>query len=146
MIIIELNYDKTIGGCLAHGNAHPFIDCIKVGVLTDPTCGSGGMFIQSEKFVEEHKGKIENLSIYGQELNSTTWKLCRMNLAIRGLDGNLGPHHDDTFHNDLHKMLKADYILANPPFNISDWGGNKLTEDVRWKYGTPQKEMQIMHG
>lgn len=107
------------------------------GRIYDPCCGSGGMFIQSEKFVEEHQGKIENLSIYGQELNSTTWKLCRMNLAIRGLDGNIGPHHEDTFHNDLHKTLKADYILANPPFNISDWGGGQLTDDVRWKYGTP---------
>ncbi|KEI12505.1 N-6 DNA methylase [Clostridium novyi B str. ATCC 27606] len=107
------------------------------GRIYDPACGSGGMFIQSEKFVEEHKGKIENLSIYGQELNSTTWKLCRMNLAIRGLDGNIGPYHADTFHDDLHKTLKADYILANPPFNISDWGGDKLTEDVRWKYGVP---------
>ncbi|SDL37087.1 type I restriction enzyme M protein [Clostridium cochlearium] len=95
------------------------------------------MFVQSEKFIEEHQGEINNLSIYGQELNSTTWKLCRMNLAIRGLDANIGPHHDDTFHNDLHKTLKADYILANPPFNISDWGGDKLKEDVRWKYGTP---------
>lgn len=107
------------------------------GRIYDPCCGSGGMFVQSEKFVEEHQGKIENLSIYGQELNSTTWKLCKMNLAIRGLDSNLGDHHDDTFHNDLHKTLKADYILANPPFNISDWGGDKLTDDVRWKYGTP---------
>lgn len=107
------------------------------GRIYDPACGSGGMFIQSEKFVEEHQGKVENLSIYGQELNSTTWKLCRMNLAIRGLDGNIGPYHADTFHDDLHKTLKADYILANPPFNISDWGGDKLTEDVRWKYGVP---------
>lgn len=107
------------------------------GRIYDPCCGSGGMFVQSEKFVKEHQGRIENLSIYGQELNSTTWKLCKMNLAIRGLDANLGPHHDDTFHNDLHKTLKADYILANPPFNISDWGGGRLAEDVRWKYGTP---------
>lgn len=107
------------------------------GRIYDPCCGSGGMFVQSEKFIEEHQGEINNLSIYGQELNSTTWKLCRMNLAIRGLDANIGPHHDDTFHNDLHKTLKADYILANPPFNISDWGGDKLKEDVRWKYGTP---------
>ncbi|WP_409228470.1 N-6 DNA methylase [Gudongella sp. SC589] len=99
--------------------------------------GSGGMFVQSEKFVEDHQGKVENLSIYGQELNSTTWKLCKMNLAIRGLDANIGPHHEDTFHNDLHKTLKADYILANPPFNISDWGGNRLVDDVRWKYGIP---------
>lgn len=107
------------------------------GRIYDPACGSGGMFIQSEKFVDEHQGKIDDLSIYGQELNSTTWKLCKMNLAIRGLDGNIGPHHGDTFHDDLHKTLKADYVLANPPFNISDWGGNKLTEDVRWKYGVP---------
>lgn len=107
------------------------------GRIYDPCCGSGGMFIQSEKFVEEHQGRIENLSIYGQELNATTWKLCRMNLAIRGLDANIGPYHGDTFHDDLHKTLKADYILANPPFNISDWGGNRLTEDVRWKYGVP---------
>ena len=107
------------------------------GRIYDPCCGSGGMFVQSEKFIEEHQGKIENLSIYGQESNSTTWKLCKMNLAIRGLDANLGPHHGDSFHDDLHKTLKADYILANPPFNISDWGGNRLSEDVRWKYGTP---------
>ena len=107
------------------------------GRIYDPACGSGGMFIQSEKFVEEHQGKIENLSIYGQELNSTTWKLCRMNLAIRGLDSNIGPNHADTFHDDLHKSLKADYILANPPFNISDRGGARLVDDVRWKYGTP---------
>jgi type I restriction enzyme M protein len=103
----------------------------------DPCCGSGGMFVQSEKLVEEHQGKVENLSIYGQELNSTTWKLCKMNLAIRGLDANLGDHHADTFHNDMHKTLKADFILANPPFNISDWGGNQLSDDVRWRYGTP---------
>lgn len=107
------------------------------GRIYDPACGSGGMFIQSEKFVAEHQGKLNDLSIYGQELNSTTWKLCRMNLAIRGLDGNLGEHHADTFHDDLHRTLKADYILANPPFNISDWGGSSLTDDVRWKYGTP---------
>lgn len=107
------------------------------GRIYDPACGSGGMFVQSEKFIEEHSGRVENLSIYGQELNSTTWKLCRMNLAIRGLDGNIGQHHADTFHNDLHKNLKADYILANPPFNIKDWGGDMLTEDVRWKFGVP---------
>lgn len=107
------------------------------GRIYDPACGSGGMFIQSEKFIEEHQGRIDDLSIYGQELNATTWKLCKMNLAIRGLEGNIGPHQADTFHDDLHKTLKADYVLANPPFNISDWGGNKLTEDVRWKYGVP---------
>lgn len=107
------------------------------GRIYDPACGSGGMFIQSEKFVEEHKGKISDLSIYGQELNSTTWKLCKMNLAIRGLDGNIGESHADTFHNDLHKTLKADYVLANPPFNIKDWGGASLTDDIRWKFGVP---------
>lgn len=95
------------------------------------------MFVQSEKFVEEHQGKIGDISIYGQESNPTTWQLCKMNLAIRGIDGNIGPHNADTFHNDLHKGLRADYILANPPFNISDWGGEKLTEDARWKYGVP---------
>lgn len=107
------------------------------GRIYDPACGSGGMFIQSEKFIEEHAGRIDDLSIYGQELNATTWKLCKMNLAIRGLDGNIGPYQGDTFHDDLHKTLKADYVLANPPFNISDWGGNKLTDDIRWKYGVP---------
>ena len=107
------------------------------GRVYDPCCGSGGMFVQSEKFVEEHQGNIGNLSIYGQESNPTTWKLAKMNLAIRGIDGDLGPNNGDTFHNDLHKSLKADYILANPPFNISDWGGERLTEDVRWKYGVP---------
>lgn len=107
------------------------------GRIYDPACGSGGMFIQSEKFVEEHKGKVSDLSIYGQELNSTTWKLCKMNLAIRGLDGNIGGSHADTFHNDLHKTLKADYVLANPPFNIKDWGGASLTDDIRWKFGIP---------
>ena len=93
------------------------------GRIYDPCCGSGGMFVQSNKFVSEHQGRLGDLAIYGQELNSTTWKLCKMNLAIRGLEGNIGPSHADTFHNDLHKNLKADYILANPPFNVSDWGG-----------------------
>ncbi|KOR80285.1 N-6 DNA methylase [Bacillus sp. FJAT-21352] len=107
------------------------------GRIYDPACGSGGMFVQSEKFVAEHNGKLSDLSIYGQELNSTTWKLCMMNLAIRGLEADIGGKHADTFHDDLHRNLKADYILANPPFNISDWGGSRLTDDVRWKYGTP---------
>ncbi|MCD2348250.1 class I SAM-dependent DNA methyltransferase [Clostridium guangxiense] len=107
------------------------------GRIYDPCCGSGGMFVQSEKFIEEHKGRIADLSIFGQELNATTWKLCKMNLAIRGLEGNIGSEHGDTFHNDFHKNMKADYILANPPFNISDWGGDQLTEDVRWVYGVP---------
>ncbi|MDQ7827003.1 MAG: class I SAM-dependent DNA methyltransferase [Candidatus Eremiobacteraeota bacterium] len=107
------------------------------GRVYDPCCGSGGMFIQSEKFVEAHGGKIGDISIYGQESNPTTWRLAKMNLAIRGIEGNLGAEHADSFHRDLHKDLKADYILANPPFNSSDWGGERLKEDVRWKYGAP---------
>jgi type I restriction enzyme M protein len=107
------------------------------GRIYDPCSGSGGMFVQSEKFVEEHQGKLGDIAVYGQEFNPTTWKLCKMNLAIRGIDGNIGSHNADTFHNDLHKGLKADYILANPPFNIKDWGGEKLREDVRWQFGVP---------
>lgn len=107
------------------------------GRVYDPCCGSGGMFVQSEKFIEAHGGKLGDISVYGQESNNTTWKLAKMNLAIRGIDGNLGPANADTFHNDLHKELKADYVLANPPFNDSDWGGEKLKTDVRWKYGVP---------
>ena len=107
------------------------------GRVYDPCCGSGGMFIQSEKFVEAHGGKLGDISIYGQESNPTTWKLAKMNLAIRGIDANLGPENADSFHRDQHKDLKADYILANPPFNDSDWGGGRLREDVRWKYGVP---------
>jgi type I restriction enzyme M protein len=107
------------------------------GRVFDPCCGSGGMFIQSEKFVEAHGGKLGDISIFGQESNPTTWKLAKMNLAIRGIDANLGPENADSFHRDLHKDLKADYILANPPFNDSDWGGDRLREDVRWKYGVP---------
>jgi len=107
------------------------------GRVFDPCCGSGGMFIQSEKFVEEHGGKTGDISVYGQESNPTTWRLCKMNLAIRGIDCNLGETHADSFHNDLHKDLKADFILANPPFNNSDWGGQRLKDDVRWKYGVP---------
>ena len=109
----------------------------KGGRIYDPCCGSGGMFVSSEKFVLAHGGRVGDLSIYGQESNNTTWRLCKMNLAIRGIDGNIGPHNADTFHNDLHKDLKADFILANPPFNISDWGGDRLREDARWKYGVP---------
>jgi len=108
------------------------------GRIYDPCCGSGGMFVQSEKFVEAHGGRIGDLSIYGQESNPTTWKLCKMNLSIRGIDGNLGSQNADSFHLDLHKDLKADFILANPPFNMSDWGGERLREDARWNnYGTP---------
>ena len=97
------------------------------------------MFVQSLKFIQRHQGNIDNLSIYGQEKNPTTWKLAKMNLAIRSIDGNLGKFADDTFHNDLHKDLKADFVLANPPFNISDWGQEKLVDDPRWKYGIPPK-------
>jgi len=107
------------------------------GRVFDPCCGSGGMFVQSEKFVESHGGRIGDISVYGQESNSTTWRLAKMNLTIRGIDGNLGPEHADSFHRDQHKDLKADFILANPPFNISDWGGERLREDVRWVYGVP---------
>lgn len=107
------------------------------GRIYDPCCGSGGMFVQSEKFVEEHGGRIGDISVYGQESNFTTWRLCKMNLAIRQIEGNIGHKNADTFHGDLHKDLKADYILANPPFNISDWGGERLRDDMRWKYGAP---------
>jgi len=107
------------------------------GRVYDPCCGSGGMFVSSEKFVEAHGGKIGDISIYGQESNPTTWKLASMNLAIRGIEGNLGPEHADSFHRDLHPDLKADFILANPPFNMKDWGGDRLKEDIRWKYGIP---------
>ena len=107
------------------------------GRVFDPCCGSGGMFVQSEKFVEAHGGRIGDIAVYGQESNPTTWKLAKMNLAIRGIDSNLGAEHANSFHRDLHKDLKADYVLANPPFNDSDWGGDRLREDIRWKYGVP---------
>ena len=107
------------------------------GQIYDPCCGSGGMFCQSARFVKEHQGSIRDISIFGQESNPTTWKLAKMNLAIRGLEANLGAHNADTFHDDLHKTLKANYILANPPFNVSDWGGDRLQDDIRWKYGVP---------
>ncbi len=109
------------------------------GRVYDPCCGSSGMFIQSEEFIRAHGGRIGDISIYGQESNPTTWKLAKMNMALRGIEANLGPHHADTFHNDLHKDLKADFILANPPFNMSDWGGERLKGDLRWKYGLPPK-------
>lgn len=107
------------------------------GRVYDPCCGSGGMFVQSERFVEAHGGRRDDIAIYGQESNHTTWRLCKMNLAIRGIEGNLGKRNADSFHDDLHKDLKADFILANPPFNVSDWGGERLREDVRWRHGTP---------
>lgn len=105
------------------------------GRVYDPCCGSGGMFVQSARFVEEHQGTKGDIHIFGQEFNSSTWKLAKMNLAIRGIDGNLGERDADTFGNDLHKTLRADYILANPPFNVSDYTLYK--DDARWKYGIP---------
>ena len=109
------------------------------GRIYDPCCGSGGMFVQSAEFVKHHGGKYDNIPIYGQESNPTTWRLARMNLAIRGLDANLGPHNADSFTNDLHKDVRADFILANPPFNLSRWGDEtcRSPHDVRWQHGTP---------
>jgi type I restriction enzyme M protein len=107
------------------------------GRIYDPCCGSGGMFVQSERFVEAHGGQRNDIAVYGQESNDTTWRLAKMNLAIRGIEANLGPRWGDTFHDDLHPGLKADFILANPPFNISDWGGEQLRDDPRWAYGVP---------
>ncbi|MCB4204557.1 type I restriction-modification system subunit M [Deferribacterales bacterium Es71-Z0220] len=108
------------------------------GRVFDPCCGSGGMFVQSEKFVKEHQGKINDISIYGQESNQTTWRLCKMNLAIRGIDSTqVKWNPEGSFLNDAHKDLKADFVIANPPFNDSDWSGELLRADVRWKYGIP---------
>lgn len=107
------------------------------GRVYDPCCGSGGMFVQSAKFIENHSGNINDISVYGQDSNPTTWKLAQMNLAIRGIDADLGQYNADTFFNDCHPTLRADFIMANPPFNLSDWGADKLQDDVRWKYGIP---------
>ena len=107
------------------------------GRVYDPCCGSGGMFVQSERFVEAHGGEKTDISIFGQESNPTTWRLAHMNLAIRSIEANLGNQPADSFLRDLHPDLKADYILANPPFNVSDWSGKLLQEDVRWRFGTP---------
>ena len=107
------------------------------GRVYDPCCGSGGMFVQAADFVKAHQGNVDQISVYGQELNATTWKLAKMNLAIRGIDANLGDAPGDTFHDDKHKALRVDYILANPPFNISDYGQPSLLEDPRWIYGIP---------
>lgn len=111
----------------------PFNNCR----VYDPCCGSGGMFVQSAKFIEAHSGNRGSVSVYGQEANADTWKLAKMNMAIRGIDADLGPNHGDTFFDDLHKTMRADFIMANPPFNLSNWGQEQLTDDVRWKYGTP---------
>ena len=107
------------------------------GRVYDPCFGSGGMFVQSENFVEAHGGQRNDIAVYGEELNDTTWRLGKMNLAIRGIEADLGPRWGDTFHDDLHPDLKADFILANPPFNISDWGGDQLRDDPRWRFGAP---------
>jgi type I restriction enzyme M protein len=107
------------------------------GRVYDPCCGSGGMFVQSEKFVEQHGGRIGDIAVYGQESNYTTWRLCKMNLAVRGIDADIKWNSEGSFHKDELRDLKADFILANPPFNISDWGGERLREDVRWRYGIP---------
>lgn len=113
------------------------LNCITFGTAIDPCCGSGGMFVQSAKFIQAHSGNRNNISVYGQEANADTWKMAKMNMAIRGIEADFGLHQADTFSNDLHKTLKADFILANPPFNYHPWGQERLTEDVRWKYGVP---------
>ena len=107
------------------------------GRVYDPCCGSGGMFVQSEKFVLEHGGRIGDIRVYGQEMNNTTWRLAKMNMAVRGIDADIRWNNEGSFHKDELPDLKANFILANPPFNISDWGGNRLRKDVRWKYGMP---------
>lgn len=108
------------------------------GRVFDPCCGSGGMFVQSEKFVADHQGRINDISIYGQESNRTTWRLAKMNLAIRGIDSTqIKWNSEGSFLNDAHKDLKADYVIANPPFNVSDWGGEQVRTDGRWQYGAP---------
>ena len=111
----------------------PFEDCR----VYDPCCGSGGMFVQSAKFIDAHSGSIDRVAVYGQESNADTWKMAKINMAIRGIDANLGAHHADTFYNDLHKNQKFDFIMANPPFNLSNWGADHLKDDVRWRYGMP---------
>ena len=115
----------------------PYSSAKKSGRVYDPCCGSGGMFVQSERFVEAHGGRSGDIAIYGQESNYTTWWLCKMNLAVRGIDADIRWNNEGSFHKDELKDLKADFILANPPFNVSDWGGERLREDVRWKYGVP---------
>lgn len=107
------------------------------GRVYDPACGSGGMFVQADRFVKAHGGVRNDISVFGQEQNPTTWRLAKMNLALRGIDANLGPEWGDSFTNDLHPDLKADFVIANPPFNIKNWGAESLTDDVRWKYGMP---------
>ena len=111
----------------------PFDNCR----IYDPCCGSGGMFVQSVKFLQAHSGRKDGIAVYGQESNADTWKMAKINMAIRGIEADFGPHQADTFFNDLHPSLKADFIMANPPFNLSNWGQAQLRDDVRWKYGIP---------
>ena len=111
----------------------PFENCR----VYDPCCGSGGMFVQSEKFLEAHGGRRGHLAVYGQEANADTWKMAKINMAIRGIDADFGPYHADTFSHDLHQHLKADFIMANPPFNYHPWGQENLKNDPRWRYGLP---------
>lgn len=107
------------------------------GRIYDPCCGSGGMFVQSGKFIKEHGGRIGDIAIYGQESNHTTWRLCKMNLAVRGIDSDIRWNNEGTFHKDELRDVKFDFAMANPPFNISDWGGDRLREDPRWRFGIP---------
>ena len=107
------------------------------GRVYDPCCGSGGMFVQSAEFIKRHQGNINDISVYGQESNPTTWKMATMNLAIRGISADLGKFNADTFYDDCHKNERFDYILANPPFNMKDWGGDRLKDDPRWDFGIP---------
>ena len=111
----------------------PFDNCR----IYDPCCGSGGMFVQSVKFLQAHSGRKDGIAVYGQESNADTWKMAKINMAIRGIEADFGPHQADTFFKDLHPSLKADFIMANPPFNLSNWGQSQLRNDVRWKYGIP---------
>lgn len=136
MNTVSLNnaHTKALVGASLKGYS---LNCIIFRTATDPACGSGGMFVQSAKFIQAHSGNRNNISVYGQEANADTWKMAKMNMAIRGIEADFGPHQADTFSNDLHKTLKADFILANPPFNYHPWGQERLTEDVRWKYGVP---------
>jgi type I restriction enzyme M protein len=107
------------------------------GRVYDPACGSGGMFVQSAKFIRQHQGNLRNVTIYGQEYNANTWKMAHMNLAIRGIEADLGDSWGDSFGDDKHATKKFDFIMANPPFNMSEWGASRLADDVRWKYGVP---------
>lgn len=127
----------TCAGASLRGRNSAPLCCIIYMTATDPCCGSGGMFVQSVKFLQAHSGNRNRISVFGQESNADTWKMAKMNMAIRGIDADFGPYHADTFFNDLHSTLKADFIMANPPFNLSNWGQNQLLDDVRWKYGVP---------